>query len=202
MLLTDDLTIKQTERRPLKKFIPHLTNIVVHFVLNLFACIYLLLPWLKSCFIVQHSSKRLENQTKPQLPCSSSQEQSISQAVEKESFHPCWQRLQRLEELVTELINKPKRIPPEKEDMLLESLSRIKSIEQDLQKTKKVSAYSICVCYAGCFWSKAQKQYFMSLLYLWLSKLCLIFPRHYLQLHQNKWSLLNRWNTWRRVTYL
>ncbi|KAG4138930.1 hypothetical protein ERO13_D07G163100v2 [Gossypium hirsutum] len=57
--------------------------------------------------------------------------------AKEESLHPCWQRLQNLEGLVTDLCNKPINIPPEKEDMLLESLSRIKSIEQDLQRTKK-----------------------------------------------------------------
>ncbi|XP_052293790.1 phosphatidylinositol/phosphatidylcholine transfer protein SFH9 isoform X2 [Citrus sinensis] len=132
----DNLTSENTQRRPLKKFIPRLMSVLVHFVLNLLACV-LLFPWLKGLFVAQHSCKKLENQTKSPLPCTSSQEQSISQAVENQSFHPCWERLQRLEELVTDLVNKPKRIPPEKEDMLLESLSRIKSIEHDLQRTKK-----------------------------------------------------------------
>ncbi|KAG5094918.1 hypothetical protein JHK84_050506 [Glycine max] len=35
------------------------------------------------------------------------------------------------------MANKPNTIPPEKEDILQESLSRIKCIEYDLQKTKK-----------------------------------------------------------------
>lgn len=64
---------------------------------------------------------------------SESQEQSKPSAVD-----PLWQRLQNLEVMVTELSNKPSKIPLEKEDMLHESLSRIKSIEYDLQKTKRV----------------------------------------------------------------
>lgn len=153
VLLTDNLTSENTQRRPLKKFIPRLMSVLVHFVLNLLACV-LLFPWLKGLFVAQHSCKKLENQTKSPLPCTSSQEQSISQAVENQSFHPCWERLQRLEELVTDLVNKPKRIPPEKEDMLLESLSRIKSIEHDLQRTKKVISFFFSfVLYAACFFN-------------------------------------------------
>ncbi|XP_028214230.1 phosphatidylinositol/phosphatidylcholine transfer protein SFH9-like isoform X3 [Glycine soja] len=64
---------------------------------------------------------------------SNSQEQLITPAIKE----PLWQRLQNLEAVVTEMANKPKTIPPEKEDILQESLSRIKCIEYDLQKTKK-----------------------------------------------------------------
>ncbi|KAL1190584.1 Phosphatidylinositol/phosphatidylcholine transfer protein SFH9 [Cardamine amara subsp. amara] len=55
----------------------------------------------------------------------------------RESLHPCWLRLQNLETMVTVLCDKPTNIPQEKEDILRDSLDRIKSIEQDLQKTKK-----------------------------------------------------------------
>lgn len=54
----------------------------------------------------------------------------------RKDFLPCLERLQRLEELVAELNTKTTRIPPEKDNMILESLNRIKSIEHDLQKTK------------------------------------------------------------------
>lgn len=82
--------------------------------------------------------KELGNKCKPQLAGMHSQEQHALQGIEEDRLHPCLQRLQNLEASVTELIKKPKRIPPEKEDMIHESLSRIKSIEYDLQKTKKV----------------------------------------------------------------
>lgn len=48
------------------------------------------------------------------------------------------QRLQKLERAYEELSNKPTDIPPEKEKMLMESLDRIKSVEFDLEKTKRV----------------------------------------------------------------
>ncbi|KAK4750580.1 hypothetical protein SAY87_004062 [Trapa incisa] len=50
----------------------------------------------------------------------------------------CMERLQRLEKVLEELSCKPARIPVEKEKMLLESMERIKSVEHDLEKTKRV----------------------------------------------------------------
>ncbi|KAF9617381.1 hypothetical protein IFM89_036302 [Coptis chinensis] len=58
-------------------------------------------------------------------------------ATDEDFIHPCLERLQKLEALVIELTNKPVVIPPEKDIMLLESMNRIKSIEYDLQKTRK-----------------------------------------------------------------
>ncbi|KAJ4818920.1 Sec14p-like phosphatidylinositol transfer family protein [Rhynchospora pubera] len=63
-------------------------------------------------------------------------ENSSSRDDEGASFHPCLERLQRLEELIEELDKKPKKIPPEKDIMLSESLNRIKTLENDLQKTR------------------------------------------------------------------
>lgn len=57
------------------------------------------------------------------------------------SFNPCLERLQRLEELIAELDKKPKKIPPEKDIMISESLNRIKTLEHDLQKTRYVSTF-------------------------------------------------------------
>ncbi|CAK9148922.1 unnamed protein product [Ilex paraguariensis] len=51
---------------------------------------------------------------------------------------PCVQRLQKLEKLMEELNKKPAEIPLEKEEMLQQSLDRIKSVEFDLEKTKRV----------------------------------------------------------------
>ncbi|GFZ17607.1 Sec14p-like phosphatidylinositol transfer family protein [Actinidia rufa] len=87
-------------------------------------------------FVGNNMDKQLERQPKPELVHSSSQE-CVSRAKEEDLLDPCWKRLQRLEASVTELFNKPTRIPSDKEDMLVESLNRIKSIEYDLQKTKK-----------------------------------------------------------------
>ncbi|CAA0383593.1 unnamed protein product [Arabidopsis thaliana] len=77
-------------------------------------------------------NKQPENQLRPELSVSVSQQQ-----VPPPQVHPCWLRLQNLETMVTVLCDKPSSIPQEKEDILRDSLDRIKSIEQDLQKTKK-----------------------------------------------------------------
>lgn len=53
---------------------------------------------------------------------------------------PYLERLQKLEELVSEINKKPTRIPQDKDNMILESLNRIQSIEHDLKKTKDVSS--------------------------------------------------------------
>ncbi|KAM0064444.1 putative CRAL-TRIO lipid binding domain, CRAL/TRIO domain, CRAL/TRIO domain superfamily [Helianthus debilis subsp. tardiflorus] len=57
--------------------------------------------------------------------------------VEKDILHPCEEKLKQLEAMVAELSSKPSRIPQEKEEMLAESMNRIRSMEYDLQKTKK-----------------------------------------------------------------
>lgn len=121
-----------------KKLIPRTANLLVQFVLNLLLWMYLKLPGTGRALALQRESQ-LQNQRDSLLEDSSSQVQGVSQEIKEESLHPCWQRLQNLETMVNELGSKPTRIPPEKEDMLLESLSRIKCIEHDLQKTKKVS---------------------------------------------------------------
>lgn len=62
--------------------------------------------------------------------------------ITEDSITPCLERLQRLEETIYQLNKKPTVIPPEKDNMITESLNRIKSIEHDLQKTKSVSTYT------------------------------------------------------------
>eukprot|EP01018_Ginkgo_biloba_P025724 Gb_05708 [translate_table: standard] len=47
-------------------------------------------------------------------------------------------RLQKMEEMVSELSSKPPQIPPEKDEMLAASLNRINALEAELEKTKKV----------------------------------------------------------------
>ncbi|PRQ34956.1 putative CRAL-TRIO lipid binding domain, CRAL/TRIO domain-containing protein [Rosa chinensis] len=60
------------------------------------------------------------------------------EAVEEDHVLPCLQRLQQLEKIYEELSNKPATIPLEKDRMLMESLDRIKSVEYDLEQTKRV----------------------------------------------------------------
>ncbi|KAL5166125.1 Phosphatidylinositol/phosphatidylcholine transfer protein SFH9 [Glycine soja] len=85
-------------------------------------------------FFVVHS---VDNQPRSHGQTESAQSNSQEQLITPAIKEPLWQRLQNLEAVVTEMANKPKTIPPEKEDILQESLSRIKCIEYDLQKTKK-----------------------------------------------------------------
>ncbi|KAL1556108.1 phosphatidylinositol/phosphatidylcholine transfer protein SFH13-like isoform X2 [Salvia divinorum] len=56
----------------------------------------------------------------------------------EEMVRPCVQRLQRLESLLEELNSKPREIPAEKDQILQQSLDRIKNMECDLEKTKRV----------------------------------------------------------------
>lgn len=63
---------------------------------------------------------------------------AIESTSERDYILPCEQRLQRLEKVFNELNNKPDGMPLEKEQMLMESLDRIKSVEFDLEKTKRV----------------------------------------------------------------
>lgn len=61
---------------------------------------------------------------------------------EKDHILPCIQRLQRLEKAFEKLRHKPACIPQEKEKILMGSLDRIKSVELDLEKTKRVFLYT------------------------------------------------------------
>ena len=133
-------------RRMPKKLIPYITSTLAGSIVKVLTCIYVVFAALGKFFVVcsAHSSQRRSRQETP-LVESDSQEQLITQAIKE----PLWQRLQNLEAVVTEMANKPRTIPPEKEDILQESLSRIKSIEYDLQKTKKVL---LLVTYHKTFW--------------------------------------------------
>jgi len=65
------------------------------------------------------------------------------ETINENHILPCLERLQRLETLYSEIKCKPAQIPLEKERILVESWDRIKSIESDLERTKKVSLYFI-----------------------------------------------------------
>ncbi|KAJ0230383.1 Phosphatidylinositol/phosphatidylcholine transfer protein SFH13 [Hirschfeldia incana] len=55
----------------------------------------------------------------------------------KDRIGPCLERIQKLEKTYEEIRNRPVEIPAEKERMLVDSLDRIKSVEFDLEKTKR-----------------------------------------------------------------
>lgn len=63
---------------------------------------------------------------------------AVEAANEEDRVLPCLERLQRLEKAFEELSCKPAEIPLEKEQILVESLDRIKSVEADLEQTKRV----------------------------------------------------------------
>ncbi|XP_014498050.1 phosphatidylinositol/phosphatidylcholine transfer protein SFH9 isoform X1 [Vigna radiata var. radiata] len=120
-------------RRLPHKPIPYITSILAQITVKLLTCIYVVLAALGRLFMVRSVDNQPRNHERTQSAQSNSQEHLINPAIKE----PLWQRLQNLEAVVTEMANKPKTIPPEKEDILQESLSRIKCIEYDLQKTKK-----------------------------------------------------------------
>ncbi|XP_068638184.1 phosphatidylinositol/phosphatidylcholine transfer protein SFH13-like [Aristolochia californica] len=82
--------------------------------------------------------RRQENVHPLNLSDSNSDGLPSSEDVKEDRVIPCLQRIQRLETTFSELSCKPASIPPDKEHMILESLDRIKSIEFDLEKTKRV----------------------------------------------------------------
>lgn len=62
---------------------------------------------------------------------------SAAETVKKDNVTPCLERLRKLETLLAQLSTKPALIPVDKDKELQQSWNRIKSIEFDLEKTKK-----------------------------------------------------------------
>lgn len=71
-----------------------------------------------------------------------------AEIVKEDRILPCLQRLERLEMIIGEISNKPIGIPLDKEHMILESLDRIKSVEFDLEKTKKVMCEVLAISFS------------------------------------------------------
>ncbi|KAF3595874.1 hypothetical protein DY000_02022528 [Brassica cretica] len=128
---TNQLSSNLTEERGLKKSLQKVASSLARFIFQLVASLCLMFRILGRLV-----NKKPENQLRP--PVLDSPPPPPTQLLQRrESLHPCWQRLQNLESMVTVLFDKPTNIPQEKEDILRDSLDRIKGIEQDLQKTKK-----------------------------------------------------------------
>lgn len=85
-----------------------------------------------------HPSEAMENNINNDSP-------AVGAVDGRDHILPCVQRLERLEKAFGELSNKPANIPLEKERMLMDSLDRIKSVEFDLEKTKRVCLYIFSV---------------------------------------------------------
>ncbi|AQK74372.1 Phosphatidylinositol/phosphatidylcholine transfer protein SFH13 [Zea mays] len=60
------------------------------------------------------------------------------QTIKEDRVNPCLERLDRLESMFNQLSKKPPELPEDKDRAIQDSFDRIKSIEFDLQKTKKV----------------------------------------------------------------
>lgn len=133
---TNQLSSNLTEERGLKKSLKKVASSLARFIIQLLASL---------CFMFRIFgrlvNKQPENQLRPPVldsPPLPPPPPPPTQLLQRgESLHPCWLRLQNLESMVTVLFDKPTDIPQEKEDILRDSLDRIKCIEQDLQKTKK-----------------------------------------------------------------
>ncbi|PNT67192.1 hypothetical protein BRADI_3g22400v3 [Brachypodium distachyon] len=88
----------------------------------------------------QSATTRVNNPPPPPEPEPEtiSGDHPAAEAFSLDHISPVIERLQRLEGRVDELGSKPPEIPLEKERSLLESWDRIKCIESDLERTKKV----------------------------------------------------------------
>ncbi|KAL6633645.1 hypothetical protein ACP70R_026316 [Stipagrostis hirtigluma subsp. patula] len=65
-------------------------------------------------------------------------DQADIQIIKEDRVNPCLERLERLESVFNQLSRKPPELPKEKDRAIQDSFDRIKSIEFDLEKTKKV----------------------------------------------------------------
>lgn len=115
-----------------------LPAIVMDVVLRLLTCLCLLGGVIRRFFKIKNMETVLENHGRTEVEEDSNSREHAAHPKNEELLHPYYQKLQHLENMVNELSKKPAKIPSEKEDMIHESLNRIKSIEHDLQKTKRV----------------------------------------------------------------
>ncbi|XP_042043633.1 phosphatidylinositol/phosphatidylcholine transfer protein SFH9-like isoform X1 [Salvia splendens] len=129
------LTTLAPEQRAQKGLIfTKVTDVLLRFL----ACVCFLLKGLFRIFFKTQNTEILkEINPTTQLPNSVSPDEQGIRGSPEGLIHPCWQKLQHLENLVNELTKRPAKIPPEKDEILLESINRIKSIEHDLLKTRK-----------------------------------------------------------------
>lgn len=65
--------------------------------------------------------------------------QADLQIIREDRVNPCLERLDRLESVFNQLSRKPPELPQDKDQAIQDSFDRIKSIEFDLEKTKKVN---------------------------------------------------------------
>ncbi|KZV18056.1 hypothetical protein F511_30120 [Dorcoceras hygrometricum] len=121
-------------RKILKRSFRYMNRTVISSIINLLSVLRNapIEYWRRQTHV--HPSHMLENEPEPNTDLVVSTED----VNEADRFFSCVQRLQRLENLLEQLDNKPAKIPREKEQML-ESLDRIRSVEVDLEKTKRLN---------------------------------------------------------------
>ncbi|XP_066351056.1 phosphatidylinositol/phosphatidylcholine transfer protein SFH6-like isoform X2 [Miscanthus floridulus] len=86
---------------------------------------------------ISRAERRLENVNRPAPPATPAAEKPKPRVVSDEEVCACLQRLDNLESLYNHLATKPPQIPEDKELILLRSFERIRSVEADLEKTKR-----------------------------------------------------------------
>ena len=92
---------------------------------------------------ISRAERRLEYVNRPAPPATPAAEKPKPRVVSDEEVCACLQRLDNLESLYNHLATKPPQIPEDKELILLSSFERIRSVEADLEKTKRVSSYAL-----------------------------------------------------------
>nr|CAD1839309.1 unnamed protein product [Ananas comosus var. bracteatus] len=121
------ITIKDDSREGLFRF---LVKLLTLFLVRLLAY-----------FRIRGSIKQeptLSNTEPPESLDPTPDDHPTVETFNEDRLSPVLERLQRLEVKFDELSRRPAEIPSEKERVLLESWERIKSIEFDIEKTKKV----------------------------------------------------------------
>lgn len=103
---------------------------------------------LKLAAVFRYIPFELSRRQNTVTPSSPSEDESRSSLVPtpteptmKDKILPCLERIHELEKKYEDIRNKPVEIPVEKERMLMDSLDRIKSVEFDLDKTKRVNMF-------------------------------------------------------------
>ncbi|KAL2466996.1 Phosphatidylinositol/phosphatidylcholine transfer protein SFH13 [Abeliophyllum distichum] len=122
------------QEKVVKKSFQYMARTLVSFLIKLFAFTRNVpyAYWRRRTDI--YPSNAMEDGPEPCSP-STVDDEAVS---EEDRVFPCVQRLQRLESLLEELEKRPAEIPLEREQMLQQSLDRIKTVEFDLEKTKRV----------------------------------------------------------------
>ncbi|KAK8451380.1 hypothetical protein SEVIR_6G204600v4 [Setaria viridis] len=87
---------------------------------------------------ISRAERRLEIVHRSAPPVIQAAEKPRPRTVSDEEMCACLQRLDNLESLCNHLATKPPQIPEDKELVLLSSFERIKSVEADLERTKRV----------------------------------------------------------------